>query len=118
MRFISPGGKKMGKIDYQIVLEIFEGGGCEVHTVGQKFRYPEDMGKLCPWLLDSINGMVRVLQFGGTLPWAYKGTPYEKATDPDDTTTEFVRCPDPTPSGVVVKITRKRLEEPKVVGWA
>jgi hypothetical protein len=51
--------------------------------------------------------MIRVLQFGGTLPWTYEGTPYEKEIDPEDTTTEFVRCPDPTSSGVVLKIIRK-----------
>jgi uncharacterized repeat protein (TIGR04076 family) len=108
----------MGKLYYGITLEIFEGGGCEIHKVGQKFNYPDDTGKLCPWLLDSLNSMVRVLQFGGTLPWAYRGTPYEKGIDPRGAATEFVRCPDPTSSGVVVKITRIRLDESKEVGWA
>ncbi len=109
----------MGKINYVIELEIFEAGGCEVHRVGEKFRYPEDMGKICPWLLDSINSVVRVLQFGGTLPWRYeRNTPYEKEIDPEGITTEFVRCPDPTSSSVVVKITRRKLDEPKEVGWA
>jgi len=44
----------MGRINFAIELEIYE-GGCEVHQVGQRFKYPEDMGKLCPWLLDSVN---------------------------------------------------------------
>lgn len=108
----------MGMIDYAIELDIFEGQGCDVHTAGQKFKYPEDMGRLCPWLSDSINTMVRVLQFGGTLPWKYNGTPYEKEMDPEGATTEFVRCPDPTSAGVVVKITRRKLDMPKEVGWA
>ena len=34
-----------------------------------------------------------------------------KEIDPDGTTTEFVRCPDPTSSGVVLKIIRKKKEE-------
>jgi uncharacterized repeat protein (TIGR04076 family) len=108
----------MGKINYDIKLEIYEGKDCEVHKAGQIFKYPEDAGKICPWLLDSVNSMVRVLQFGGTLPWKYKGTLYEKEIDSEGSTTEFVRCPDPTSSGVVVKITRTTLAEPKEVGWA
>lgn len=108
----------MGTTEYELEIEIFEGQKCDHHKLGQKFRYPEDIGQICPWLLDSINSMVRVLQFGGTMPWKYKGTRYEKAIDPEGTTTEFVRCPDPTDAGVVVKITRKRLEAPKEVGWS
>ncbi len=117
---------------YAIELEIVEGNGGQLRTdgacpdlakegicawmygryqVGQKFRYPEEMGKVCPWLLDSMTGMIRVLKYGGTLPWTYGGTPYEKTIDPDGITTEFVRCPDPTASGIVVKITRIALPE-------
>ena len=68
-------------------------------------------GEMCPWLLDSLTGMVRALENGGTLPWKYRGTAYEKAIVPDGVTTEFVRCPDPTESGIVVKITRTVLQE-------
>ena len=117
--------------DYQIDLEIFEGKGGEERgdgtypdfaqegicawmygrlKVGQKFRYPEDLGELCPWLVDSLTGMIRVLEHGGTLPWRYRGTPYEKVIDPDGVTTEFVRCPDPT-AAVVIKVTRTALPE-------
>ena len=48
----------------------------------------------------------RALENSGTLPWKYRGTPYEKVLDPDGVTTEYVRCPDPTASGIVIKITR------------
>ena len=108
----------MGKINYQIEIEIFDGKGCDSHKVGEKYMYPEDIGKICPWLLDSVNSMVRVLQFRGTLPWEYRGTPYEKSIDHDGTTTEFIRCPDPTNSGVVAKVIRKKLVSPKEVGWS
>lgn len=108
----------MGEINCAIELEILEGNGCEVPEVGQKFRYPEEIGDMCPWLLDSAYSMVRVLQFGGALPWRYKGTPYEKDINSTGSTTEFIRCPDPTSSGVVLKITRTKLTEPKDVGWA
>jgi len=118
--------------DYRIELEIFEGNAGQLHTdgtypdfvkegicawmygrlqVGQKFRYPDDLGELCPWLVDSLTGMIRALENGGTLPWMYKRTSYEKVIDPDGVTTEFVRCPDPTASGIVIKITRTALPE-------
>jgi uncharacterized repeat protein (TIGR04076 family) len=118
--------------DYVIELEIYEGNGGQPRTdgsrpdfasegicawmygsfrVGQKFRYPEDLGELCPWLLDSLIGVIRALEHGGTLPWTYRGTPYEKAVDPDGVTTEFVRCIDPTASGIVIKVTRTALPE-------
>jgi uncharacterized repeat protein (TIGR04076 family) len=79
--------------------------------VGDTFRYPDDLGKLCPWLVDSLTGFLRALESGGTLPWRYKGTPYEKEIDPGGVTTEFVRCPDPTASGIVMKITRTAVSE-------
>lgn len=119
---------------YEIALEIFEGKGGfssdgEVpnlvqegicawmfgtegnpeYKVGDRFQYPDDVGKLCPWLVDSLTGFLRALGSGGTLPWRYAGTPYAKEIDPDGVTTEYVRCPDPTASGIVVKITRTAL---------
>jgi uncharacterized repeat protein (TIGR04076 family) len=118
--------------DYVIELEIFGGDGGQLRTdgthpdfvregicawmygnyrVGQKFRYPEELGELCPWLVDSLTGMIRALEHGGTLPWKYRGTPYEKVIDPDGETTEYVRCPDPTASGIVIKVTRTALPE-------
>ena len=108
----------MGEISYDIEVEIFKGNRCDHHRVGETYTYPEDMGKLCPWLLDSINSMVRVLQFGGSLPWTYKESEYEKEIDPEGITTEYIRCPDPTDAGVVAKITRKKRVAPKNVGWA
>ncbi len=113
--------------EYAIELEIYQGRGGQPRAdgthpdfakegicawmygsygVGHRFRYPEDLGLLCPWLVDSLTGFLRALENGGTLPWKYRGTPYEKEIDPDGMTTEFVRCPDPTASGIVVKITR------------
>lgn len=108
----------VGKINYEIEIEIFKGKECDHHRLGEKFRYPEDIGKLCPWLLDSINSMIRVLQFGGCLPWKYQDTEFEKMIESDGITTEFVRCPDPTDAGVIAKITRKKLSLPKEVGWS
>ncbi len=96
---------------YQIGVEIVEckAGKCARHTLGDKFAYPADQGRMCEWLQDSMSGAIRVLQYGGTMPWLYEGTPYKKVIDPDGVTTEFIRCPDPTDRGVVVKITRTRV---------
>ncbi|MFW9882669.1 MAG: TIGR04076 family protein [Candidatus Thorarchaeota archaeon] len=91
---------------YDIWIEIFESDGiCNRHKVGEKFKFPEDNGKICQWLLDSMNSMIRVLKYGGTLPWIYNDTPYEKKIDLNGITTEFVRCPDPT-AKIIAKITR------------
>jgi len=110
-----------------VELEIFEGDGWPVraaetrpgfanegtcawmfgsYQAGARFRDPEDPGVRCPWLVDSLMRMIRVIENGLTLPWTYRGTPYEKVIDPDGVTTEFVRCPDPTASGIVIKVTR------------
>lgn len=117
--------------EYTIELEIFEGNAGSLRTdgtypdfaregicawmygrlkVGKKFRYPDDLGELCPWLVDSMMGMIRALENGGELPWRYRGTPYEKIMDVDGITTEYVRCPDPTQSGIVIKVTRRALD--------
>jgi len=97
---------------YKIDLEIFEArpdSWC--HKKGERFAYPQDWGKLCPWLRGSLNDFVRILESGGTLSWKYEGTPYEKVIDPDGITTEYVRCPDPT-ADLVVKIIRTKVDPP------
>ena len=69
----------MVNLNYNIEIEIFESDGiCTRHKVGEKFKYPEEKGKICNWLLDSMTCMIRVLEYGGTLPWTYSNTPYEK----------------------------------------
>lgn len=94
---------------YRIDIEIYEArpdSWC--HKKGDKFAYPADWGKLCPWLRASLNEFVRLLENGVTLTWKYEGTPYAKVIDPEGVTTEYVRCPDPT-SDLVAKITRTRV---------
>ena len=96
---------------YTYTVEIVEGpeGGCGWgHKPGDVIQYPSEKGQICHWLMDSMNGFLRVLEYGGHMSWMYEGTPYEKVVDPDGVTTEFVRCPDPT-SGLVARITRTRV---------
>ncbi len=98
---------------YTIEIEIFEARtDTWCHKKGDKFRYPAEWGKICPWLRGSLNDFVRILESGGTLPWRYEDTPYEKVIDPDGVTTEYVRCPDPT-SNLVAKITRTLVSAPR-----
>ena len=92
---------------YEFEIDIVE-GSCGQHKAGQKIKYPDENGKICPWLMDAMNGAIRVLEYGGTLPWMYTGTPYEKVIDPEGLTTEFIRCPDPS-RVVVAKISRRRV---------
>ena len=93
--------------EFDFEIEIVE-GKCQPHQAGQKFKYPDEKGKLCEWLMDSMNGAIRVLEYGGTMPWLYEGTPYQKVIDKDGLTTEFIRCPDPS-RVVVAKISRRRV---------
>lgn len=91
---------------YKIDIEIYEAReDTWCHKKGDKFEYPKDIGKICPWLLASMHDFLRLLQNGVTLGWKYENTPYEKVIDPDGVTTEYVRCPDPT-ADLVAKITR------------
>lgn len=105
------GGPPLKKGEARPRLDFAKEGICawmyyEGYQVGQTFKYPEDAGKLCSWVLDSLQSVVTTLEFGGTLPWRYAGTPYEKEIDLDGVTTEFIRCIDPTASGIVVKVKR------------
>ncbi len=92
---------------------MYRGDGTTSYQQGKRFSYPDDLGQLCPWLVDAINSAVRVLNFGGTLPWTYENTPYAKEIDPNGVTTEFIRCVDPTDSGIVVKIIRTPVDPPR-----
>ena len=94
---------------YKIEVEIYEAReDTWCHKKGDKFNYPEDMGKVCTWLRSSMHDFIICLQRGVTLGWKYEGTPYEKVIDPDGVTTEYVRCPDPT-ANLVAKITRTKI---------
>ncbi len=83
---------------------------CHAHKLGDKFAYPQDLGRICPWLRNAMSGMLSALEWGAVFPWDYDGTPFQKVSDPEGITTEFVRCPDPTANGIVVKITRKAIK--------
>ena len=98
---------QVARARYEFEIDIVE-GQCGPHKAGQKLKYPDEKGKICPWLMDSMNGAIRVLEYGGTLPWMYTGTPYEKVIDPNGLTTEFIRCPDPS-RVIVAKISRRRV---------
>ncbi len=97
--------RKRFKIDLEI-YEAREDTWC--HKKGDKFEYPADIGKLCPWLLSSMHDFIRLLENDATLGWKYEGTPYEKVINKDGVTTEYVRCPDPT-ADLVAKITRTEI---------
>jgi hypothetical protein len=88
---------------------MYCGDGEKSYEVGHRFSFPEDVENICPWLMDSLRGIIEALQAGETLGWKYKDTPYEKVIDPNGITTEFVRCVDPTASGIVVKVIRTKL---------
>jgi uncharacterized repeat protein (TIGR04076 family) len=92
---------------YDLEVEVYEvGKKTSCHKLGEKFKYPQDMGKICTWLASALDPVLTSMRAGAILPWKYTGTPYEKVIDPDGVTTEYIRCPDPSEAGIVVKITR------------
>ncbi len=97
--------RKRFKIDLEI-YEAREDSWC--HKKGDRFEYPADYGKICPWLRSSLNDFVRLLENDVTLSWKYEGTAYEKIINQNGITTEYVRCPDPT-ADLVVKIIRTEI---------
>ena len=93
--------------EYEFTIGIV-GGKCQPQQAGQTFKYPDEKATICPWLMDSMNGAIPVLEYGGTMPWLYEGTPYQKEIDPIGLTAEFIRCPDPS-RVVVAKISRRKV---------
>ena len=92
---------------YDMEVEVYEvGKKTRCHKLGEKFTYPQDMGKICNFLASALDPVLTSMNAGAIYPWKYAGTPYEKVIDPDGVTTEYIRCPDPSEAGIVVKITR------------
>ncbi|MFA9496429.1 MAG: TIGR04076 family protein [Candidatus Bathyarchaeota archaeon] len=59
----------MPKVSIEIT-NILEEGTCPVgHKIGEKFSYPEDIGKLCPAALNSIYPLIGVMESGGSKPY-------------------------------------------------
>ena len=67
---------------FNIEIEIYEvREDIQCHRKGEKFKYPDDMGKLCPWLRTSLHDFLRLMENDVTLTWRYEGTPYEKVEE-------------------------------------
>ncbi len=59
----------MPKVSIEIT-DILEEGTCPAgHKVGETFKYPEDIGKLCPAALNSIYPLIGVMESGGSKPY-------------------------------------------------
>mgnify|MGYP000704283177 CR=1 FL=1 len=70
---------------YKLEVEIYEARpDTWCHKKGDKFAYPQDIGKICPWLLSSLHDFLIVLEKGATLPWMYEKTAYQKVVDKTD----------------------------------
>jgi hypothetical protein len=82
----------------------------DAYEVGHRFRYPEDLGLLCPWLVDSLTGMMRAREWRDVSPEVSRDAVREG--DGSGRGCDGVRpSPDPTALGIVVKITRTALPE-------
>jgi uncharacterized repeat protein (TIGR04076 family) len=77
------------------VVDIMEKGTCNFgHTVGERFQYPEDRGKICAAAFHAIYPYASGIRFGACYPWE------------EDSESVTICCPD-YKNPVVFKITRK-----------
>jgi hypothetical protein len=94
---------------YKIDIEIYEFRGfCYIsrHKKGDKFEYPKDWEKLCPYIRGGTIEFIQQLEAGATLPWRYLGTPYKKVIDQEGISTEYVRYPDPSENNTAVMLAK------------
>ncbi len=66
------------------------------YKIGERFEYPEDMGKICPAAFNSIYPYIRVMESGGAYPFFEEPNAHSAC------------CPD-YKRPVVLKISRKSL---------
>jgi uncharacterized repeat protein (TIGR04076 family) len=94
----------------KVIMEVISAKGvCEAgHEAGETFdlggdiqlSYTNKKGAICPALFYAIYPNLRVLRFGGSLPWE------------EDKDVAHVACPDPF-NPVVVRLRRVRQEKPQ-----
>jgi uncharacterized repeat protein (TIGR04076 family) len=60
----NPQQPQVARPRYDFEIDIVE-GNCGPHKAGQKIKYPDEKGKICPWLMDSMSGAIRVLSTAG-----------------------------------------------------
>ena len=78
------------------VVDILEAGICNYgHKVGDKFKYPEERGKICAAAFHSIYPYALGIRIGGEFSWE------------EDKNSITICCPD-YKNPVVFKITRKQ----------
>ncbi len=79
----------------KIIITIVEQSGfCDAgHKKGQEYIYEGKLPDICPAAWDALYPYLRVLQFGGNLPWEKEGEAY-------------VACPDHR-NPVVFKLERR-----------
>ena len=76
------------------VVDILEAGECPYgHKIGDRFKYPDDRGKICAAAFHAIYPYALGINIGAVYPWE---------EDPDSVT---ICCPD-YKNPVVFKITR------------
>jgi len=82
-------------LGHKIIITVVEQTGvCDAgHKQGQQYTYEGKLPDICPAAWHALYPYLRVLQFGGDLPWEEKGEAY-------------IACPDHK-NPVVFKIERK-----------
>ena len=57
---------------YDMDIEVYEvGPQTRCHKKGEKFKWPQDIGKVCHWLASALDPVCTSLNAGATFPWKY-----------------------------------------------
>ena len=52
------------------IMKILEEGKCPAgHQIGEKFKFPDDINKICPVAYNTMFNYIRVMESGGSYPW-------------------------------------------------
>ena len=66
--FPSTGDRGFAPTTYLEIEPAF-GTWQDIRKIGEKFDYPEDMGKICPAAFNSIYPYIRMIESGGSMPF-------------------------------------------------
>ena len=63
------------------VNEMDKRGACKEVEVGQKWKYPDDVGGLCPFALNAMMPSLIIFQFGGLHPQSKRLGDHDKVVE-------------------------------------
>ena len=76
-------GKELVVNRYDMEIEVVEiGPKTRCHKKGETFKYPQETGKICFWLISALDPFCATLNNGGILPGSMRATLMKKSSVP------------------------------------